>query len=91
MNLVLLGNSLIKQVYHNLNYSAYFQIYLQKIIPTDGNDSDDLEPDIMDDLVVFLVLTYCQIRGKDFCRKIIATEFFQFRKGFTPDYGSIGR
>ena len=39
------------------------------------DDLQTIDNDIMDDLVTYLMQTYCRMRGKDFCHNILATNF----------------
>ena len=50
---------------------------LQCILRGDNSnyDTSEMNYDIMDDLVQYLIGTYLRIRGKDCCRQITATDF----------------
>ena len=59
---------------------------LQCILRWDNSnyDTSEMNDDIMDDLVQYLIGTYCRMRGKDFCSQIMATDFKNLGKGFRP-------
>jgi len=50
---------------------------------------DELEDEIMDDLVAYLVRTYCGMRGKEFCRNIMAINFTNLGKGVRPTFAVL--
>ena len=87
MKLVVLGNSLIQQVYHYLSESIDTWICIQGFIngnKTDGSDQDMINLDILDQLFIYLVRPYCRTRGEDYCKQIMATEFVNLGKGMRP-------
>ena len=77
--LAVLGNGLIQQVYQYLCECADVRLQLQMIILADNTDEDT-----MNELVLYLVQTYCRMRGKDFCRQIMSTDFKNLGKGVRP-------
>ena len=77
--LVILGHLLIQCVYNNLSSSIGLQKCIEKVI----GDNNSFE-ETRDDLVAYLVWTYCHMRGKDFCRHIMATNFLNLGKGIRP-------
>ena len=50
----------------------------------DVDDGDTISSDVMDKLIAYLVRTYYHMRGKDFYRQIMATEFGNLGKGIHP-------
>ena len=67
--LAILGSSLIQKVYNTLKESPALKTMVEEIL------SVTYEDDIIIDLVAYLVKTYCRMRGKDFCRQMMATDF----------------
>jgi len=68
--LAVLGNSLVQRLYRdlcgNIDHRRCVLNIMSDVIVKD---------DALDDLVLYLVRTYCQMRGKDFCRNLMATNF----------------
>ena len=78
--LAVLGNTLVQRVYQSLCESIPLRKYIERIL-----DSDDaVDEEVMDMLVLYLVQTYCRMRGKDFCRQVMATNFRNLGKGVRP-------
>ena len=45
---------------------------------------EDTEENVVSELISHLVRTYCRMRGKDFCRQLMATDFTNLGKGVRP-------
>ena len=78
--LAVLGNTLVQRVYQNLCESTSLRMCIEGILDSD----DGIDKEVMDMLVLFLVQTYCRMRGKDYCRQIMTTEFKDLGKGVRP-------
>ena len=72
---VFLGHLLIQRVYNNLSNSIGLQMCIEEI-----NGNNDGFEETRDDLIAYLVQTYCLMRGKDFCRYIMVTNFLTLEK-----------
>lgn len=90
--LAVLGNNLIQRISTNLCESIEVRQCVQHVISGDNDsaetisidDSDTIDNDIIDNLVVYLIQTYCRMGGKDFCCQIMATYFKNLGKGVRP-------
>ena len=80
IKLVVLGNTLVQRVYQNLCKSTSLRMCIEGILYSD----DAIDEEVMDMLVLYLVQTYCRMRGKDYCRQIMTTEFKNLGKGVRP-------
>ena len=76
--LAVLGNSIIQRISHILCGSVEVRQCVQQVMDS------TIDNDVMDDLVSYLIQTYCRMRGKDFCRQIMATNFKNLGKGIRP-------
>jgi len=74
--LAVLGSSLVQRVYNDICVNIYVRQSLVNVMRVD----DELEDEIMDDLVAYLVHMYCHMRGEYFCRNIMATNFTSLGK-----------
>ena len=79
--LAVLGSSLVQRVFADLATSIDLEESLYNMMS--GSD-DVVEDKIMDEPVGYLVRTYCRMRGKDFCRNMMATNFKNLGKGVRP-------
>ena len=66
--LAILGSSLIQKVYSGLKENFGLKAMVENIL------SVDYEDEVINDIVSYLVQTYCRMRGKDFCRQMMATD-----------------
>ena len=67
--LAVLGHDIIIRVYQELSHCIELRKMAKNILMTEA-DGDDLS-----DLVQYLTKTYCQMRGRDYCRQMMVTDF----------------
>ena len=72
--LVMMGSDLITRVYIELSSNQNVRM-LVRLFACGGDNIDEINDDMMDDLVVHMVKSYCRMRGKDFVRKFMQHGF----------------
>ena len=78
VKLAVLGNRLMMHVHDKLNECNALRDDIINMI------GEDTEENVVSELISHLVRTYCRMRGKDFCRQLMATDFTNLGKGVRP-------
>ena len=66
------------EIYNKLSECEALRNDLERFV------GDKIDEDVMTQLVVHLIRTYCRMRGKDFCRQLMTTNFSNLGKGIRP-------
>ena len=88
--LVMMGSDLITRVYIELSSNQNVRM-LVRSFACGGDKNQDVNDDLMDDLVVHMVKSYCRMRGNDFVRKFMQHGFKNknLGKGIRPTLAII--